>query len=318
VFLDSFKVAFSAVAQIFLLGAIGYFLVKRNIIGQEGLSSLGRLVVKVTLPLLILCQLIKDFSFSLYPYWWIFPLISIAITAVGIGAGVLCVGLFKGRSYKFEFLSLTGFQNSGYLPLALIGALLPAEKINTMFIYLFLFLTGFNLVMFSLGAYMLSFHKNRKFELGSLFSMPVIATIIGLLVVWLGWQRFIPQELLKPLRMAGDCTIPLAMLVVGGNIAQIRLDEIDLKAVVLVSLVKLVILPFLGLLLVGRLKAPELIGLLIIMQLAMPPATLLSVITAHYKKESPLISQGIFFGHIISIFTIPVFLSLYFAQAMLR
>ena len=88
--------------------------------------------------------------------------------------------------------------------------------------------------------------------------------------------------------------------------------EIDKKEMLLMFLVKLIILPALGLVLVLKLKLPELVGLLIVMQLSMPPATLLSVITRHYKKDDLLISQGIFLGHIVSIITIPVFLSLYF------
>jgi len=52
--------------------------------------------------------------------------------------------------------------------------------------------------------------------------------------------------------------------------------------------------------------------------LAMPPATSLSVVTANYKKEDLLISQGIFIGHIVSIFTIPLFLSLYFILSVIK
>jgi len=54
------------------------------------------------------------------------------------------------------------------------------------------------------------------------------------------------------------------------------------------------------------------------MQLAVPPATSLSVIVRHYKKEDLLISQGIFFGHIVSLVTLPLFLSLYFMISMLK
>ncbi|MDD2731418.1 MAG: AEC family transporter, partial [Candidatus Portnoybacteria bacterium] len=79
-FLESFKVTGTAVAEIFMLAALGYFLIKKNILGAEGLHALSRLVVEVTLPLLIFTQLIRDFSFSLYPDWWVFPLISITIT----------------------------------------------------------------------------------------------------------------------------------------------------------------------------------------------------------------------------------------------
>jgi len=317
-FLQSFKISGSAVAQIFLLGAIGYFLMKNEVLGEAGLDILSRLVIEITLPILIFCQLIKDFRFNLYPNWWIFPLISLLITVAGLLLGYMFIGFIKGQQHKMQFLSLVTFQNSGYLPLALIAALLPAEKIDTMFIYLFLFLLGFNLIIWSFGVYMLSFHERKKFEMGSLFSPPVIATLVSLAIVFFGLNKFIPDTLLKPLRMVGDCTLPLAMFVVGGSLAAIHLRHIDKKAVLLMVLVKLVILPALGLWVIMKFRLPELLGLLIIMQLAVPPATSLSVITRHYKKEDLLISQGIFFGHVLSIITLPLFLSLYFMLIMIK
>lgn len=317
-FWEAFKVSGTAVAQIFLLGAIGYFLMKKNILGDAGLDILSRLTLEIMLPLLIFCQLVRDFRFDLYPDWWILPLLSIAITAAGLFIGALFLGLIKGSQHKQQFLGLVAFQNSGYLPLALVAALLPQEKVGTMFIYLFLFLLGFNLAMFSLGVHIITFHKDRKFELGSLFSPPVIATLASLIIVFLGLNKFIPDTVLKPLRMAGDCTLPLAMFVVGGSLASIHLSHVDKKAVSLMVLAKLVILPALGLGLIIKFKLPDLFGLLVIMQLAMPPATSLSVIARHYKKEDLLISQGIFFGHIASLITLPVFLSLYFMIVMIK
>lgn len=317
-FLESFKITGLAVTQIFLLGAIGYFLVKRNILGQDGLNSLSRLVIEITLPILIFCQLVKDFSFRQYPDWWVFPLISIAITAVGLLVGGAFTGFIRGRQHKLQFLSLVTFQNSGYLPLALVAALLPKDKVDSMFIYIFLFLLGFNIVMWSLGVYMLSFHQNRRFELGSLFSPPVIATLFSLIFIFLGLHKFAPILMLRPLQMVGDCTLPLAMFVVGGNLAEIQLRHTDKKAVFFMTLAKLIILPLLGLLLIMKFKLSELMGLLILIELAVPPATSLSVIIRHYEKEDLLISQGVFFGHIISIITIPVFLSLYFMLVMIK
>jgi len=317
-FLESFKITGSGVVQIFLLGAIGYFLVKKNILGRDGLNALSRLVIEITLPVLIFCQLVKDFSFTLYPNWWLFPLLSIFITIAGLLVGALFIGFIRGPQHRLQFLGLITFQNSGYLPLALVAALLPKEKADAMFIYLFLFLLGFNLIVWSLGVYMLTFSRAKKFELGSLFSPPVIATIFSLIFISLGGNKFMPDMALRPLRMVGDCTLPLAMFVVGGNLAQIHLRHIDKKAIFLITLTKLIILPVLGLLFIRQFKFPDLIGLLIVMQLAMPPATSLSVIINHYKKEDLLISQGVFFGHILSIITIPVFLSLYFALVMIK
>ncbi|MBU3959046.1 MAG: AEC family transporter [Candidatus Omnitrophica bacterium] len=317
-FLESFKITGFAVGQIFLLAAIGYLLIKKNILNHQGLDALSKLVIGITLPLLIFCQLVKDFKFSLYPHWWVFPLLSIVITGAGLIAGAVFIGFIRGAQEKAQFLSLVTFQNSGYLPLGLIVALLPRDQAGTLLVYLFLFLLGFNLVIWSLGTYILSFHQRKRFELGSLFSPPVIAILFSLLFIFLGLDKFMPEALVKPLRLVGDCTLPLAMFVIGGNLAQIQLGKINKKAISLVFLAKLIILPLAGLLLILKFKLPQLLGLLILMELAMPPATSLSLITRHYKQEDLLISQGVFFSHILSILTIPLFLSLYFTLVMIK
>jgi len=317
-FLESFSNTILAVIQIILLAGVGYGLVKINKLDGSGLTTLSRLVVEVTLPVLIFSRLIKDFSFSVYPNWWIFPLLSILITAAGLAIGVLTGRGIKGEELKKQFLSLTAFQNSGYLPLALVAALLPKDKADTMFTYLFLFLLGFNLIIWSLGVHILSSRKESKFELGSLFSPPVIATLFSLVLVFFGLSKAVPEFILKPLKMAGDCTVPLAMIIVGGNLAEIHLRQVNKRRILLLLLSRMIVFPALGFWLITLWKLPELIGLLIVMQLAVPPATSLSVIMRHYKKEDLLISQGIFFGHMLSIITIPLFLSLYFAYFMVK
>ncbi len=317
-FWESFGITASGVVQGFILGAIGFFLIKRNLLGEEGLSALSRLVLEVTLPLMIFCRLLSDFSFSLFPDWWIYPVASLVITSAGLLAGFSLSGFIKGAQEKTQFVSLIAFQNSGYLPLVLAASLLSADKASPMFIYLFLFLVAFNLVMFSAGVYFLTFSKGKKFDWWSLLNPPVAATLIGFISVAAGLSRFIPAWVIKPLQLTGDCTLPLAMFVVGGNLAAIHLGKVHIKPLVLTVLAKLLILPSLGLLFVIYTRPPELLGLLIIMQLAMPPATNLSVLMTQYRRQDILVSEGIFYCHIISMITIPVFLSLYFTMTVLK
>lgn len=309
-FFKSFGLVSGAVGQIFILGAIGYFLVRRGILTRQGMDFISRLVIDITLPAMIFSQLIQGFNFSLKPAWWIFPLTSFAITLLGLIVGSAFASLIKRGEQRRQFLSLVAFQNSGYLPLALVAALFSAEKINLMFIYIFLFLLGFNLVMWSLGVYFLSYHRNKKFELGSLFSPPVLATLFTMALVGLGVNKFIPELILRPLRMVGDSTLPLAMFVVGGNLGLIRINRIEFKPISLLILAKLLILPLLGLLFIRGLSLPYLFSLLLMMQLAMPSATSPSLIIVRYNREDLLISQGILITHLVSLATIPFFLSL--------
>ncbi|MDP2905230.1 MAG: AEC family transporter, partial [Candidatus Omnitrophota bacterium] len=249
-FWQAFRMTGAATLQIFILGLIGYILVKKNILGEAGLDILSRLTIEITLPFLIFYQLISQFSFSMYPNWWLYPVLSILITGIGLALAYCFSGAVAGRERKAQFMSLVAFQNSGYLPLVLIAALLPKDKADPMLVFLFLFLLGFNLVMFSFGAYLLTAHKNKKFELGSLFSPPVVAIILGMLMVYFRLNRFIPGAVIKPVQMIGETTLPLAMLVVGGSLAAARITRVDKKAVFLVSALKLVVMPLLGLVLV--------------------------------------------------------------------
>lgn len=317
-FLEQFRITGLAIFQIFILGGLGYILVRKGMLSHAGLDALSRLVIQIIFPALILAQMLEKFSFSLYANWWIFPLISLLITLAGLIVGGALLKLSGLKSHRLQFLSLVAFQNSGYLPLALVAAIFSGQQASDIFIFIFLFLLGFDLVAWSAGIYMLTYEKKAKFKLQNLFSPPVIANLASLGLIALGLNKFIPQEIFKPLAMMGNCTLPLAMLVVGGNIALVELKHVDKKTTGLFLLGKLVILPALGIAAVLKLQLPYLLGFLIVMQLAMPSATSLSVIIRRYNKPDALISQGVFFSHIIGLLTVPLFLSLYLYLVMLK
>jgi len=317
-FLEQFKITGLAMVQIFFLGGLGYLLVKKNILSHQGLDALSRLVIGIIFPALILAQMLKNFSFNLYPNWWIFPLISLIVTVVGLIVGWGLLKISRLKTDKLQFLSLVAFQNSGYLPLALAAAIFAGQQANDIFIFIFLFLLGFDLVAWSLGIYMLTYEKQVKFKLQSLFSAPVVANLTSLVLIALGLHKFIPEVLFKPLSLVGNCTLPLAMLVVGGNVALVQLTNIDKKTTFIFLLGKLIILPVLGIAVVLKLALPPLWGFLVVMQLSMPSATSLSVIIRRFNKPDALISQGVFFSHIVGLFTIPLFLSIYLSLVMLK
>jgi predicted permease len=312
-FLESFKTTFNAIAQLVLLGGVGYFFVRRKVVSDEGLQSLSRLVIGLCLPLFMFTEIVARFSFSLYPDWWIFPLYSVLITAVGFACGLFALGLDKSlKKNQEEFLGITTFQNSGYLPLPLVAALLAPEAAQEMFIYIFLFLLGFNMTIFSFGVVLLSQAKGRRPDVRSLFSAPVVGTLAALACVFLKVQAFLPDVLIRPAEIFGRCTIPLSIFVVGGNLASLKTGGVSrLKPIGWALAIKLVVLPLLFLGFVMLVKPKPLVGLLIVLQAAMPPAALLSVISKERNSGDHLISPSIFYGHLLSILTVPLFLALF-------
>ncbi|MEK6564271.1 MAG: AEC family transporter [Candidatus Omnitrophota bacterium] len=317
--------------QIFILGLVGFALTRRKLLSPQGLTGLTTFLIGVSFPALIFWQVITKFSFSLYPQWWIFPLISLAITLLGLATGYFFSFSRRDIKYRREFISLVGFQNAGYMPLILLNRIVSNNQADTVLIYLFLFLLGFNLVIWSWGVYFLCGQKRKDFSLGSLprpflgklsvifekgrglFSPPVIAVLLGFLLVALKINPLIPGFVLEPLKMLGNCSFPLAVVVVGASLAELCLPAKlwDKRIIFKLILAKLIVLPFLGLLLIRGLRPPYLIGLLVILELAVPSANSLVVISRRYCPEDKIISQGIFFSHIASLITIPLFLTLF-------
>lgn len=301
-----------AMLQIFLLGLVGFILVRKKLVSGEGVTGLTSFLIEVTFPALIFEQIITKFSFNLYPNWWLFSLLSLIITALGLLVGSLFISPLKDIQLRREFMSLTAFQNAGYLPLTLFGWLVPKEELSSALIYLFLFLLGFNLVIWSWGVYFLSSHKLKKFSLASIFSPPVIATLLGFGFVLFKINKLLPKFVLSPLQMLGNCSFPLAIVVVGASLADLYVARpLDKKLIFKLILSKLIILPSLGLLFLSYFRLPYLIGLLIILELAVPSATSLAVIVRRYSREEKIISQGIFLSHIVSLITLPIFLALF-------
>lgn len=312
-FFTYFQSAFSACLQTFALGAVGYFCVKRNVVDAEVLGSLSKLVVRIFFPVLMFTSITEKFSFSSYDKWWALPLISLAISGIGFLVSLPFSRVFDDDKGRRQFMTLIGFQNSGYLMLAFVASYLKEPEVSQMFILIFLFIIGFDLLIWSFGVHFLTHKKLRHFEFAGLFSPPVLAALTALAAVSCGLNRFIPQAIMNPFKILGGCALPLALFVVGGNLAEMRLSRINFKLIFLVVLAKLIIMPLLALAVLSRLNLPYLLGLLILLQCAMPPAVTPSIILKYYKRDDVFTSQGIFWGHIISILSIPFFLSLFIA-----
>ncbi|MDD4909504.1 MAG: AEC family transporter [Candidatus Omnitrophica bacterium] len=317
-FIASFNSVFAACFQVFVLGFLGYICFKRRLVDDNGLNFISKLTIEVTLPLLIFTSILRNFSFSAFNLWWLLPLIGVAVSVCGFFVSLPFSPFFKAGQERRQYMALIGFQNAGYLMIMFISSYFSGADKENMLILLFLFLLGFNLLVWSFGVSFLTGRSLRSFELGSLFSPPVIAALSGLLAVLLGLNRYLPGPLIQPFKMLGDCTSPLALFMIGGNLARVRPKDLNPKLISLASLGKLVILPFIALILVVNLNLPRLLGLLILLEAAMPPAVSSSVILRHYKKEDIFVSQGIFFGHILSVLTVPLFLSLYFMLSVVK
>src|SRR5205807_37083 len=133
----SFQTAFIAIAQIFLMGAVGFFLVHRRLLDEAGLKVLSWLSINVIFPFFIFFQIVTHFNPSAQAYWWSYPLINIGLTLSGLLIAGLVVMLFKKKQAQ-EWVAVSAFHNAGYIPLLLVTVLPLAEKTSELYSYVIL------------------------------------------------------------------------------------------------------------------------------------------------------------------------------------
>ena len=309
-FFETLQITFSATMQVLLLGACGYFAVKGKMLDNRGLDQLTAVLVNILLPCFAFTQLMQHFSFQEFPYWWKLPLLyaGMALSALAL-AYVIGFG-FKGHR-KNEFLALVGFQNCGNIPLVVVAALFTGQPAHALYIYIVLYIIGANLLIWSLGVGLLLQGQKIKMDWKKIFNPPLVTTVLTMTLIGFGAQHYLPQVVIKPVEMLGNCALTFAMFTVGGGLASLRLRHIAIGPMAMVVVTKMIIFPLLALGAIVAFKVSGLIGFLIILEAAVPSAVTLSLIKRYYNIEEDFVSEGVFITHLASIVTIPIFLTIY-------
>ena len=137
-----------------------------------------------------------------------------------------------------------------------------------------------------------------------IFNPGIISVVIGL-IIFLTPLSF-PRLVYEPMNMLGTMTIPLAMIIVGGNLGSTELGSMfKNRTLMLMCLIRLIVVPFIIILVLSLFKLPKIIiGITIIID-AMPSAPNTAIFARRYDSDYSLASQGVFLTTLMSILTIP-------------
>ena len=146
-------ITITAILQLFLVILLGFYLYRKGILKDEALSFLTNFVVNLAVPALIFSNIVTSFYPDKMPSLW---------TLIGLSAAIFLLGLILGVGFslsvpkesKKEFISLISFQNAGYLPMNIALFLLPGCVRKVFLTYIFLYLLGFNILMWSVGSFL--------------------------------------------------------------------------------------------------------------------------------------------------------------------
>ncbi|MDD3094232.1 MAG: AEC family transporter, partial [Clostridia bacterium] len=149
------------------------------------------------------------------------------------------------------------------------------------------------------------FTKSNKFKdsLKKMINPSLIAVAIAIVLMFTGWK--IPDTIQTVLKMMGELTTPLSMLLIGATLAQVSLKEvIKLKQIYIVTALRLLIIPAFVLLFLLFPSIPKISVYVVFVINAMPSAAITGILAMKYNNDEKLASSIVAFSTLISIITL--------------
>jgi len=313
IFTETFETTFLAVLKVFLvIGAAG-LLVRKRIISQENIKSLSMVTIDVFLPCMIFSTMIRSFRPGQMQYWWVLPLLSLAILGVGM---IFAFLLFRRElPAKKNMLPMAAVQNAGYLVLP-IGKMLYPDQFDTFATYSFLYILSFSPMLWSLGKHLMTSEANSQGGWKALITPPFVANILGLAMVFTGLYDRIPKVFEESVTMLGNATVPVANFILGAILGSIPLKGIFLhrKDGIKVVAVKFILLPaltLLGLSLSGLAARDSLMADFLVLQAASAPATALVLQVRKYGGDEPKVGAIMLLCYLVCILLMPLWMTVW-------
>ncbi len=299
-----FLALFNQIIILFILILTGFIIRQVKVVDTEFINNLATFIIYVTLPALIINSMNYDFSVEL--------LINVAITFVITCLVYLLMLLVanlvikpfdikesKANIYRF----LIVFANVGFMGYPITYVLFASEGVFLASIYNLVF----TIMIWSVGIIIISSNDRsvKHFNYKDLLNPGMIAITIGFSLFLAPFS--LPGSVVEALEILGDATIPLAMIVVGAKLTEVKIISIfyDLK-LWLVALLRLIILPMIVFLLLSFLPIDEIVSGVIVILTAMPAATNTTIFAQEFGGDDSLGAKGIFLTTLLAIITLPL------------
>ena len=310
----SFSAAASQMIYLIFLIALGYLLAKRKLVPDDSARVLSNLEKMVLMPAMILNTFMSRFTVARLQESRTFfvsgaILLAIVMPAVWIGTHLIVKDPYQRDICTY---GLT-FSNYGYMGSAVVSALFP-----DIFLEFMVFTLTFYILNYSWGVpILLTPHENRgkgvRGTLKVMFNPIFVSMLVGMA---LGLTQCpIPTFLGTAILSLNRCMSPIAMLLTGMAVARMDLKAmLSARSVYVVSLIRLLGMPLLGLLALRFLPVPDAVGVCVLSMLSMPLGLNAVVIPNAYGKDTLQAAGMVLVSHVLSAVTIPLIFLLYFTM----
>jgi malate permease and related proteins len=303
-----FLTTFTAVSMLLTIGLLGYWMLSRKVVSGPVLGSLSALAIDIALPCLIFAGILTNFHPEKNTAWWTLPLWWLGSTVLFLLLTFIC-STVSTAEFRREFRVSLLFQNGIFFPLAIIAEVYGAG--TPLLVELFLFTLFYPMFFFNVSP--LFFRKDFGTGGAGIINPVLAATVLALVIRLAGLDTFIPRFLIEGSKMVGAMSVPLLMLVLGGNI------YIDMKGsgkpayreILKFIFMKNLLFPMATLGVLMAVRPPYPVALLIMMQASVPPVTAIPIITEREGGNRNIVNQFMVASFLFSLLSLPAMLMLF-------
>jgi predicted permease len=292
------------VLQILIPVAVGLGLRTVGLFGEPESAVLRKLVVYVSIPFLVFHSMYTAKLPSAAQALSIVIALPL-LTGIFHLIGRLVSSFEDNGSRRTALMACITFGNYGWLGWSAVYTVLGEQGLNQAFFFTLLWWP----VFYGFGALLgTGTHQRSRLKLRSVLivtALPVGCIVAGILLNVGGIS--LPDFLLSSIESIGDTTIPLILISVGMGLRVSNLKPLLVPSLV-VSAIRLGLGPLLGIALAQLLPVGDLGGKVILLQSAMPVATVTPILCDYFAMDRDLVSVSIVTSTILSLGTLPIIL----------
>lgn len=298
----------------------GFILRKTKHVRSESMYSLSNILLCLSQPMLI----IKAFTVDPIPpsskvllnflYVFLFSVAAIFLTFFAAKLVFLYLRKPEERKKRDVLVFVGTFSNCAFVGIPFIDMF--TEGNSEAMMYIIVFTVAFNLILWTLGAYLITQDKSQISIKKALLNPCTIGSVIGFILFLVPQINIFNMEEVSELQQivvyTGNMTAPLSMMIVGVRLAEISPKKLFCdKDIYITSFVRLVlsfaltylmILPFR---IAGLFADAPYVLLAPVIAMSMPPAASVVAFAEKYDGEKDLAAASYATGTILSIITLP-------------
>lgn len=297
---------------LFIIG-IGFILAKKGWFAADTSALLTKLVMKIALPLYMLCQLEKDFThdslLQIAPDL-LLPFSSILLAYI---VGRIAVKLLYIRQDRQGvFITCFFIANTIFIGLPVNLALFGTQSVPSVMLYYMANTTMF----WTLGVYHIvndSTGGEKAMPLFSLqtlkkvFSPPLLGFLIGLAFILANIQ--LPEFLLVSFQYVGNLATPLSLMVIGIEMSSISMASVHWDRDLVGALCgRFIICPLCVLALLPVIVVTPMSAQVFTMQASMPAMTQMTVVAKAVGADVKYATQVSFLSVVLGLIVIPLYM----------